>query len=126
MLKHASKFSIKLGLALSSLHLLVVLLVAISLLSTEIDSQWQLVWVPFYILDLPVSLLVIFSRELFPFMSSPWSNYPASEFHDFIAPIVVFGVLGSLWWFLIPVLSSNACNVVLGKWRRKLGDSKSD
>ena len=65
------------------------------------DGQAALVWVLWLIPDLPVSLLEMFA--------SPYSRW----IHSFVArdslvnyfvyaPHVIHGLLGTLWWYLMP------------------------
>lgn len=96
--------SVKVGIVLGGLHFLLVALVVLSLLTTELDAQWQLVWIPFLIADFPISLLIVVARLLIPVWHFSVGTYPVSELHGFLVPAVVHGIVGSLWWFLLPIL----------------------
>jgi hypothetical protein len=45
------------------------------------DAQWQLSYLPLWIVDLPISFLY------------HWVPYPLAE-----------GLIGPIWWFLIPII----------------------
>jgi hypothetical protein len=47
------------------------------------EGSWR--WFPAFLVDLPFSLLLI-------------------ELPESVPPLVVYGVLGSLWWYLIALL----------------------
>lgn len=117
MFRLASPLSVKLGIALGFVHLLSVLMIVWYLLATDVDAQWQLIWVPLLLVDFPVSLVVVFSNELLSGLTSPWASYPASEFHGFVVPAIVHGLLGSLWWLFLPVAVSSAWTAIHAKWR---------
>lgn len=97
-------FPVKLGFALGGLHFLCVALVVMNLLTIELDAQWQLIWIPFLIADFPVSLLIVVVRVLIPTPFFSFGTYPVSEFHGFLVPVAVHGIVGSLWWFFIPIM----------------------
>lgn len=119
MFRFASSLSIKVGTALALSHFFIVLAIVWSLLVSELDAQWQLTWVPLLLLDFPVSLIVVFSTDIFAGMSSPWTSYPASELHGFVLPALVHGILGSLWWFILPVAVSSAWKSIRARSQQK-------
>lgn len=96
----------KIGVALGLVHLLLVAVVALDLAREELDAQWQLIWIPFLVADFPVSLLIPLMWYLFPTAHLSFGSYPVSEAQGFIFPVVVHGIIGSLWWFLIPILAA--------------------
>lgn len=114
---HLNKTVVLAGILLGVLHLVAVSTVALNLLLSEVDAQWQLVWVVFLLLDFPISLLVVFQGSIFPEFAFHALPYPASDFRGFWLPIVVHGVLGSLWWGLLP-LAINAAVIGLKQLRQ--------
>lgn len=96
-----------LGLVLCLIHLVISWWVIIGLVRGEPDAQWQLVWIAFLPFDLPFSLLVFFSDLIFPDWSFERFPYPVSEFRSFILPAFVHGIIGPLWYFLLPVCISS-------------------
>jgi len=102
----ASKASYLLGFALCLIHLVVSWWVIITLGRSEPDAQWQLTWILFLPFDLPFSLLVFFSGSFFPDWSFNSLPYPVSEFSSFIVPAFIHGIIGPLWYLLLPVCIS--------------------
>lgn len=49
------------------------------------DAQWQLLYYPLWIADLPISLLYYFAKA-----PIPWAE----------------GIIGPLWWFCLPIIIS--------------------
>ena len=92
------------GLLLASIHLILFILVVNSMLKSKFDAQWQLSWMIFLPLDFPFSLIVLFSGKLFPAISFSFLPYPIGEFRGFILPLIVHGVLGTIWYAVIPSL----------------------
>jgi hypothetical protein len=101
---NASRGAYKLGAVAAIVHLIVSWWIIISVLISDRDAQWQLIWIFLLPFDLPVSLLVFFAGYIFPGwhfwgLPSPWDS-----FHDFIVPVIVHGIIGPLQYFLLPVL----------------------
>jgi hypothetical protein len=74
------------------------------------DALWQLAWLIFAVIDFPVSLLALLTQKIVPdcyFRSLP---YPIGKLRDFIVPAFFYGVLGTLWYFFIPVAVSSIMN----------------
>jgi hypothetical protein len=81
-------------------HLVISWWIIISVLMSHHDAQWQLIW----IFLLPFSLLVPFAGYISPEwdfrkLPSPWN-----DFDSFIVPPIVYGIIGPLQYFLLPVL----------------------
>jgi len=95
--------ALKIGVMIGLLHFIAVFSISYTLLSTEVDAQWQLIWIPFWFLDFPISLASIFSPQIFGTINSPFTTYPASEVHDFLIPLIIHGIFGSLWWTVLPI-----------------------
>jgi hypothetical protein len=91
----------KFGVGFALIHLLLFFLFVLYLyLSTE--GQARLLWALWLPIDFPVSLIVIVGFDLIP---------SDGHFGGFIRtwlPYFVHGVLGTIWWFFIPVLLGNA------------------
>ncbi len=103
----ASAGSYRLGLALGLIHLVLAWWVIISVGMSEPDAQWQLIWIFFLPFDFPFSRVVFFSPWIFPdwyFRSLP---YPMGLFRGFILPAFVHGIIGPMWYYLLPVCISS-------------------
>jgi len=105
----ASRKSYYIGSVLFFIHLIIAWWVIINICN-EPDAQWQLVWIFFLPFDLPFSLLVFFSYDLFPSWNITCFPYPVSEFNNFILPSIVHGIIGPIWYFLLPVCMSSFKN----------------
>lgn len=103
----ASDTSYRIGLLLCLIHVVIAWWVIISLASSEPDAQWQLMWIFFLPFDLPFSLLVFFSSSIFPDWSFKMFPYPISEFRGFILPAFIYGIIGPLWYFFLPICLSS-------------------
>jgi len=99
----ASIASYKLGLVLCLVHLVISWWVIINLAVSQPDAQWQLVWIAFLPFDFPFSLLVLFAGSIFPDWSFRGFSYPLGDFVSFIVPAFVHGIVGPLWYFILPV-----------------------
>lgn len=99
----ASGTSYQLGLVLCLIHIVIAWWFIIKLGRSEPDAQWQLIWIYFLPFDFPFSLLVFFSGSIFPDWSFKSFPYPVSEFRSFILPAFIHGIIGPLWYFLLPV-----------------------
>lgn len=102
----ASTKSYLMGSVLCIIHLAIAWWIIIGLARSEPDAQWQLVWIAFLPFDFPFSLLVLFSGSIFPDWSIERFPYPVSEFRSFILPAFIHGIIGPLWYFLLPVCIS--------------------
>jgi hypothetical protein len=92
------------GLALASCHALVFLVVAGFVVHSSSDAQWQLGWVVFRKIDFPVSLMTIPLFLWCPRVSLPLVPYPYSELKGFILPTLIYGVLGTFWYYMLPFM----------------------
>ena len=109
----------KIGVGIAAVHLAAFVLFALYLyLSTE--GQARLLWTLWLPLDFPVSLVVIKGFDLI----SPDSHI--GSFVRMWLPYFVHGVLGTIWWFFIPVVIDSIFNKLLKKDRGSTGSGKID
>lgn len=98
--------AMKFGAGFAMVHLTVFVLFVIYLqLSTE--GQARLLWALWLPLDFPASLLVVFGLDLISY---------DSQFGSFVGtwlPYFVHGVLGTIWWFFIPIVVGKIFNRLL-------------
>lgn len=106
-LSRASNKSFLIGKVLCLIHAVISWWVIIGVGLGEPDAQWQLIWIFFLPFDLPFSLLVFFSNSILPDWSFQSLPYPVSEFQNFILPTLVHGIIGPLFYFLLPVCISS-------------------
>jgi hypothetical protein len=91
---------------LGLLHLSISWWVLLRLALGGVDAQWQLTWLLFLPFDLPFSLLVFFSNSFIPDWKVSFLPYPSSEFRSFVLPAAIHGLVGPLWYFVLPVAIS--------------------
>jgi hypothetical protein len=99
----ASRRSYQVGAALCLVHLIAAWFVIIQLGFGELDAQWQLIWLFFVPFDFPFSLIAYYSGAILPDWSLPILPYPLNDFQSYILPAFIHGVVGPVWYFLIPV-----------------------
>lgn len=91
----------KIGLPIALIHLATFLLTFVTVQTSE-EAQIQLLYVPFLIADFPISLL-----HYTPL--SDFDSYLKSQGHTWLAyavypPLVINGLLGTIWWYFMPKL----------------------
>lgn len=96
----------KVGLALSGAHFAVFILFVAYIDFFGRDAQLRLLWTLWLPIDFPISLLVIQGFEVIP--SSTVRAY---------LPYLVHGVLGTLWWLVLPTIVSVAFRKLFGRAR---------
>lgn len=98
----------KIGVGLAAVHLVAFVLFVLYLhVSTE--GQARLLWALWLPLDFPVSLVVITGFDLIS---------PDSQLGSFVRmwlPYFVHGILGTIWWFFIPVVIGSIVSKLLKK-----------
>jgi hypothetical protein len=86
------------------------LLIAIS---TSPDALSEAIWFILFWPDLPVSALFILTFVLLPsnvifvvdrFIGNIFPTYPFNNFWHFWYLIIIYGILGTVWWFYLPKL----------------------
>ena len=82
-------------------------------IQTPSDGLWVLIWLPLFLLDFPVTFLLWLALKTSPSglleaveNGFPWSSapFPYSYLTGFWLPLVVYGVVGTLWMYSLPVL----------------------
>ena len=98
----------KIGFGFAAAHLLAFILFVLYLHLAN-DGQARLLWAFWLPLDFPVSLLVIKGFDLI----SPDSQL--GSFFRVWLPYFVHGVIGTVWWFFMPVVIGSIFNKLLKK-----------
>jgi len=105
------KFTVSrfIGLFFAVIHLMLFTVFSIKMNLGSQDAMSGMLWGLWETVDFPVSLLAYYG-----FISIPiqWSF---STFIRFIYPYFVYGVLGTIWWFFIPVMIGSVFNKLLKK-----------
>jgi hypothetical protein len=100
----ASRGAYKLGAVAGITHLVMSWWTIIFVLMSHRDAQWQFICIFLLPFDLPFSLLVVFSGYIFPEWNFRKLPSPWADFHSFILPMIVHGIIGPLQYFLLPLL----------------------
>lgn len=96
----------KVPLVLASIHALVIFLVAVSVLNSDELEIWFL----FILYDFPVSLGVMPLKEIIdlsslgPLADENGSRIVVNDTNSFWLPLLYFGIVGTIWWFIVPFL----------------------
>jgi hypothetical protein len=122
----ATSGSRKVGYVLGSLHLVVTVTVVRSLLASPPDAQWQMVWIPFFVADLPFSLLVLPLGFLLRSLQFSTLPYPASEVASFWLPAMFHGVFGSIWYFFLPQVVVRDARRIASRFHRRATDDEKE
>ena len=84
------------GLTMAAIHIALVVYTLAQIFAAG-AADWTFYWRIFLALDFPVSLAVV----PLTWISSPAAGGPLSDFANFWWPLVVHGVLGTLWWYIV-------------------------
>ena len=105
------KFTISRIIALffAVIHLILFALFSIKMNFGSHDAMSGMLWGLWETVDYPVSLLAYYGFVSLPLQ---WSF---SSFITFIYPYFVHGVLGTIWWFFIPIMIASVSNKLLKK-----------
>ena len=93
------------GLVCAALHLGLVGYVVHLILNGK-ESDWPMYWHIFTYLDFPASLIAIAVLRLAYVSGTPQfaskTTTVTNDLHNFIMPLALFGVGGTIWWFYVP------------------------
>jgi hypothetical protein len=110
------KLSFKIGLFLSFVHFTFSLFVVMDIIKWSVNAQWQFMWVLPFLIDVPVSLfylaILYFIPQNFSFDFLP---YPISQVRDFILPFTFHNIIGTVWYFFVPILAAKLVNKLRNK-----------
>jgi hypothetical protein len=105
------QLNFKIGLMLGLFHFIFSIFVAIDIIRLSSGAQWQFLWFFPFLIDFPISLLYIFLLALpFPRSTLYFLPYPISHLRDFLLPFFFHSVLGTLWYFFLPIILANLIN----------------
>lgn len=92
----------RIGLVCLILHSMLYGWTITALIGTT-DAQSGLLWVPLMIVDFPVSLIAIWPGDYWNYYEwiSQWNSHALDVL--FSPTSLAFGILGSLWWYYLPV-----------------------
>lgn len=101
------RLSFKIGIILAIGHLIYFVIFLREIIRHSDDGQWMFAWVSFWPIDFPISLLMVPALVLCPNVSFYFLPYPISELRYFILPSFIHGVLGTTWYFFLPIWIAN-------------------
>jgi hypothetical protein len=89
----------KIGLPFGLCHAILFLMAFLTVISSE-EAQIQLIYIPLMVADLPISLLYAIDigkvGDILRSLGHPWLA------NVFYPPLLINGILGSLWWYFLP------------------------
>ena len=91
----------KLGIILSTIHLLFFLL-TISYLNSSHTEQASFIWIIWFPVDLPWSLLYLIGGEEYGQWVETIYRYSPIISEILYTPHLVHGIIGTIWWFFLP------------------------
>jgi len=105
------KFTISrfIGLFFAVIHLMLFTMFSIKMNYGSQDAMSGMLWELWKTVDYPISLLAFYG-----FISAP-IEWDISILVKYIYPYFVHGVLGTIWWFFIPVVIGGIFNKLLIK-----------
>lgn len=110
LFRFASHEAKVLGAVLGGGHALFFLVMMTEFFGSQLDAQWQLAWVPWILIDFPVSVLTWLSLFEMPRIYLDYLPKPFSNFTNFTIPFCNHLILGSIQWLFIPLCVSHLRN----------------
>lgn len=101
------RVSFKIGLFLAVLHFIFSLFVANDVIGWSQNAQWQFYWEFPFTVDFPISIIYKLAFYLPIDFSFTFLPYPISEFRSFILPFLLHSIIGTIWYFYLPILVAN-------------------
>jgi hypothetical protein len=99
------RLSFKIGLVLGSFHFILALFNIYHVIAWSQNAQWELSWEFVFFVDFPFSLVYKFIIFNFPLnYSFDFLPYPISELKVFIIPSLLHSIIGTVWYFYLPML----------------------
>jgi len=95
------------GIVLASIHLVLFVLFSFEMNFGSQDAMSGMLWGIWRTLDFPVSLAAFYGFVPVPI---EWNVATTIEF---IYPYLIHGIVGTVWWFFVPVLAGVLFNRVL-------------
>ena len=89
----------KICLAAAILHLIIFFWIVLYVYFSN-DGQASMVWIIFFIIDFPVSLVYLFAGAMY----SQWfDGLDGTMFAQILyLPHFIHGILGTIWWYFLP------------------------
>ena len=97
------------GMFFAVIHLMLFTMFSINMNYGSQDAMSGMLWGLWKTVDFPVSLLAYYG-----FIPAPM-QWGLSTFIRFIYPYFVYGVLGTIWWFFVPIMIGSVFNKMLKK-----------
>lgn len=101
----------RLGSTFALFHIALVIYVVTFILN-GVERDWPLYWLLFLLLDFPVCLIEVgVNCLIFDSYEQTWiptrldlveSYSPLNDVVNFWMPLLIYGVIGTVWWFIIP------------------------
>ena len=99
------------GLAFATAHVAVVVFLLYCILFGP-EPDWPMYWALLVAIDFPMSLIFVALGRLLCKVPSPHEILQAKwkilNLHNFLLPLLLLGVGGTLWWFFLPQAIAHA------------------
>jgi len=98
------------GILLATVHAGLVAFLVYGVLNGA-EPAWPMYWLVLFYLDLPFSLLwllVAKLRGVSPPITLRWLPQPTGDLDNFVLPVLVLGVGGTMWWYVLPQIVARA------------------
>ena len=105
--KRNISLSFLLGIVLFFVHLFISWPRIFDAVQDQHDAQGGLIWIDLMLMDFPVSLIHVGALKLLPQFDIGLLPRDMRDFNNFLVPAFVYGFLGPLWYFTIPMLISH-------------------
>ncbi|HAJ57220.1 MAG TPA: hypothetical protein DCL35_05565 [Candidatus Omnitrophica bacterium] len=115
------RLSFKIAIFLAFFHFVFSLFNIHHVIEWSQNAQWELFWEFVFFVDFPVSLAYKFIIFNFPInYSFDFLPYPISELKVFIIPSLLHSIIGTVWYFCLPILFTR----LIGEKLKKIIDPK--
>ena len=97
--------SIAVGLIFGAVHLMVLAVILYCIFFAD-EQDWPMYWAILILIDFPASLIGVAVGRSLKKIALPDNvsrlHVKALDLHNFILPMLLFGVSGTVWWFYLP------------------------
>jgi len=107
------KLSCKIGLFLGVIHIALFIYIVFQV-NFSSEPNPSLYWLVFLYIDFPISLLSYGILNGYASVA-PYIPTFLNKLFNFLFPILLFGVMGTIWYIMLPILISNAGKKIFKK-----------
>jgi hypothetical protein len=104
----------KLGYYFASIHL-AAFIATVMYIEASYVEQASLIWLIWFPIDLPWSLLHLIGGEGYSVWLDQLSNKSMMLGYIFYTPYLVHGIIGTVWWFFLPEVIRSITRAIKGR-----------